>query len=406
MESFPPSASQIGVSMLELTTKGPDLNSSFWDGRELELASTPLDRVSSSPLPATTDCDRLPESSSLADFSLHPVVPHNRRTFITQTALSVLQQHIGVLALKLFANANVLCRTVPANEAPRPAEQMPHAIAEHYAIPNFNLLSLSAPHTLEHANYKHGRIQIGSEVFAFDLLLPSRSKEPAPFILMLPVTEDGEELIREISLRFTEGGFATGRLSRRKDIFKRNESPQELENDLRQAIRVQRAFLSMVSEQPEIDSQQIGLVGLSLGGIMGASLAAVDQRIGAAVIAVAGADIPGIIETSSLQLIKSWIDSRSSSTGQTTEELLSELRMTIKTDPLELAGYVETDKILMVSALNDSVVPDKFADLLWHELGRPERSYVPFGHFGAGLMLEWIGQHTARFLKHKLYDRQ
>jgi dienelactone hydrolase len=56
-----------------------------------------------------------------------------------------------------------------------------------------------------------------------------------------------------------------------------------------------RQALDWLALQPSIDSKRIGLVGMSLGAIVGSLTAGVDPRIRSEVLLLGGGDLPGII---------------------------------------------------------------------------------------------------------------
>src|SRR5206468_3078909 len=64
---------------------------------------------------------------------------------------------------------------------------------------------------------------------------------------------------------------------------------------LKQRVAEQQRVLDWVGTRPELDAGRIGIFGISIGGIQGALLTAVDERVQAAVLGLAGGDLPYIL---------------------------------------------------------------------------------------------------------------
>ena len=65
-------------------------------------------------------------------------------------------------------------------------------------------------------------------------------------------------------------------------------------------------------------------------------------------------------------------------------------------DPTRLARYVETERVLFVTARFDATMPSRNSDLLWEALGRPQRKTVPTEHYTAILTIDWMMSAVAR----------
>ena len=67
------------------------------------------------------------------------------------------------------------------------------------------------------------------------------------------------------------------------------------ERFIRENMFEYRRVLDWMGTQREIDSESIGVFGVSLGGIDAVLLAALDERVGAAVVAMAGGDFSDVV---------------------------------------------------------------------------------------------------------------
>jgi len=79
----------------------------------------------------------------------------------------------------------------------------------------------------------------------------------------------------------------------------------------------------------------------------------------------------------------------------------AELSEKIKTDPLNLAGYIDARDVLMYIAAFDQVVPRKCGDELWRAIGKPEVVYFFSGHYGAILYLPYAQWKSLDFFMKK-----
>lgn len=108
---------------------------------------------------------------------------------------------------------------------------------------------------------------------------------------------------------------------------------------------------------PELDTNRIALFGISMGGIRGVLLTAVDSRIKAATIGLAAGDLPYVLTHSK---DRGTIRRREAFMRQhnlTPAEMESELRQAITCDPKTFAAHIDPRKVLLVLARFDRVVP-------------------------------------------------
>jgi hypothetical protein len=85
------------------------------------------------------------------------------------------------------------------------------------------------------------------------------------------------------------------------------------------------------------------------------------------------------------------------------QTLREDLRKTIRTDPVGLAGNVLRETVLMFLARLDHSVPAKTGESLRKALGQPETVFLPFGHYASVLALPFVRQKTLSFL-HQRFD--
>ena len=71
----------------------------------------------------------------------------------------------------------------------------------------------------------------------------------------------------------------------------------------------------------------------------------------------------------------------------TDQQFYDALRAVVRTDPVNLAPYVDRDRVLMLIARFDSSVPTRYQLRLWRAFGKPRADFVPLGHYTSILIL-------------------
>lgn len=234
----------------------------------------------------------------------------------------------------------------------------------------------------------------------FDSYLPVR-KGLAPVILVLPVSGGDYELERHFAKHFARHGLAALVLHRE------NQPPgpvrlEEFDPSLRRAVFDCKRVLDWVWVQPELDEQRVGVFGVSLGGIKGALLVALDRRVRAAVLGLAGSDLPFILTHTTERSIARQRAAVLRERQWTPAELQRELRQVITSDPLFHAAHADPRKVLLVLAACDTVVPFRKGWELRAKMDRPETIIVPAGHYSALVFMPYIRQETLEFFRAKL----
>jgi dienelactone hydrolase len=138
--------------------------------------------------------------------------------------------------------------------------------------------------------------------------------------------------------------------------------------------------LDWAEQQPEIDATQLGVFGVSLGAIDGVVLAALDDRVKALVVAMAGGDLPYLMLNTHYRPVVRRVDALAESEGTSREALSAALDARLRTDPLTLARYVDAQRVLMIITRTDAIIPFEAQQRLRASLGTPETLYLATGH--------------------------
>jgi dienelactone hydrolase len=157
--------------------------------------------------------------------------------------------------------------------------------------------------------------------------------------------------------------------------------PEETVRGMTQAVLDIRQAAGWLAAQQEIDSDQIGVLGISLGGITGALALSIEPRLTKGCLLLAGGDMGEVAweSTEMTELRERWIER-----GRTKAELFEILR---SVDPVTYAKPLPGRKILMLNANHDEVVPPQCTKALWRAFGEPEIVWWDAGHYTAARYL-------------------
>jgi dienelactone hydrolase len=225
-----------------------------------------------------------------------------------------------------------------------------------------------------------------------------------PLIVVSPIRGSDTIVVDGCARVFASSGYHAAIVKRARFDFDPAGPLTQVEDSLRTAVIRHRQALDWLLAQPGIDKDRVAAFGISYGAIITASLAAVEPRLKASVIDLAGGPLAGVMRSSEEHsLRRSWKRSRQDH-GLTNEELYEALRSIIRTDPVKLAPYVARDNVLMLIARFDSSVPTRYQVKLWRALGEPRADFIPVGHYTSILVLPAHRLSIMRFFEEKLAE--
>jgi hypothetical protein len=231
-------------------------------------------------------------------------------------------------------------------------------------------------------------------------------KKPGKFptILILPISGGIDFSVRGFAKLFASNDFNCAVVHNRHADLDDTESAEEVEDYFRQTVLDNRQILDYLVEREEVDSDRLGCLGLSLGGIRASIVAGVDERLKCTVIGLAGGSIADINLLTDKKEIREYKE-KLIETGISSEIIYSELSDKVITDPLRLAQYTDAREVLMFTAMFDRVVPRKCCDQLWKAMGKPEVVFLLSGHYGSFLYLPYAERKSLSFFKEKFEIR-
>jgi dienelactone hydrolase len=169
--------------------------------------------------------------------------------------------------------------------------------------------------------------------------------------------------------------------------------PEETARGMTQAVKDIRCAAAWLAAQDEVDSKQLGIFGISLGGITASLAAAAEPRFVKVCPTLAGGDL-GLILRDSQEHHLSAARERWLAQGHSIDEL-DNLMKTI--DPCCCLHADKQRKVLMLNAEHDEIIPRECTDRLCKAFGNPPVIWYDCGHYTAALHILDALQRTADF---------
>jgi dienelactone hydrolase len=169
---------------------------------------------------------------------------------------------------------------------------------------------------------------------------------------------------------------------------------------VRQAMIDMRVAVDWLQARPEVDPHRIGIVGVSLGGILAHLAMGIEKRFIAGVSVLGGGEVADLMWTSPIMaLVRRDLEAK----GVTLSELRRRLRVI---EPMTYAGLNRPRHVLMIDGRYDLVVPPQSARAMWRALGEPPLVWLDTGHYGATLVSSQLAELVSAYLLNQFGERQ
>jgi len=228
------------------------------------------------------------------------------------------------------------------------------------------------------------------------------SKEKTPVVMVLPMLGGGYALERHFANYFVSRGYAA--VIVRRDPRTSSARVEDLNRLFKDMVIDHKRVIDWLETQEDIDSKRLGIFGVSMGGIKGALLLPLEDRIKAAAIGLAGGDLPYILTRTTEPGLTKRREQEMKERSMTLEQCEERLRGMLKYDPLNYAHYVDPKKVLLVLARYDDVVPIEKGLELKEKMGNPETIMIPAGHYSAVLSIPYIKSQSFDFLEKRFAE--
>lgn len=169
----------------------------------------------------------------------------------------------------------------------------------------------------------------------------------------------------------------------------------------RQMVIEARRGIDWLESQPKVEKDKIGIMGISLGGIMVPVVAGVDGRPCSMAILLGGGNMGDIIWNSfTMKAYKKCLIENGIGSADELEKKLWII------DPLTFADKAKTRPILMINAFFDTAIPRKSTEELWQALGRPKIIWIPSGHYTSLFTMGYVKIKTFQYFYGELVDKE
>jgi dienelactone hydrolase len=157
-----------------------------------------------------------------------------------------------------------------------------------------------------------------------------------------------------------------------------------------------RRTVDWAETQPDINAQQLGLIGFSMGAVVASLIVASEPRIRASTLVMGGAS-PHKMFASCFGRAKKTRDTIISRFGWTRETFEKKLEKPFAPiDPANYAGRVDPKGVIIFDAKYDTCIPRSGRDSLWDAMGQPQRVSLPNDHKMAFLAMTPLGLNKMR----------
>lgn len=153
-----------------------------------------------------------------------------------------------------------------------------------------------------------------------------------------------------------------------------NADPLKMREGFIESVGDIRRSIDVLGTLPEVDSNRVGLLGISMGAILGTLTTALDDRLRTAVLIVGGGDWQTIFAQSQERFARSM-----RARGPLPPEAVA---IADDFDPKNFAGHISPRPLLMISGKRDSIIPPDSAKILFAAAGEPKKQvWIDSGHF-------------------------
>jgi predicted choloylglycine hydrolase/cephalosporin-C deacetylase-like acetyl esterase len=178
------------------------------------------------------------------------------------------------------------------------------------------------------------------------------------------------------------------------------EDLTKIYNLFKQLVIESKRGIDWLEDQPNVDKEHIGILGISLGATVAPIIAGSDGRIKSAVYILGGGDISNIIYSGTeTPFFKQRL------LQQNISPLEFERKYSV-IDPLTFAFKAKNIPTIMYNSIFDTVIPKESTLKMWQALERPKIYWAPATHYTAVLFIGnakyVITKHFDSTLRYKL----
>lgn len=161
---------------------------------------------------------------------------------------------------------------------------------------------------------------------------------------------------------------------------------------VRQLVLDCRCATAWLASRPEVDADRLGLVGTSLGSLMGANVAAAEPRLKTVALLLTGG---GLYEAyAEHPLAKPYLAVLGALGGAKAIK-----NAIAPVDPITHGPALKSKNLLIVAASRDEVVPPRAAEALWAASGKQKLVWLDATHVGSAVFVFPMMKEVVAHLK-------
>jgi uncharacterized protein len=183
-------------------------------------------------------------------------------------------------------------------------------------------------------------------------------------------------------------GHGARRTAGAPNLFGGEANP--LRDGIIESVQDIRRAVDLLTQQPEVDANRIGLTGYSLGAILGTMVTAVEPRIQTSVLVVGGGDWKTILGQSQER------DAAARRAQGTVNP--DDFKKLEDVDPVNFAAHIAPRPLLFINGKQDNIIPEAAAKALFDAAKEPKQQiWLNAGHFlppteTGRLTIEWFDE--------------
>jgi dienelactone hydrolase len=217
-----------------------------------------------------------------------------------------------------------------------------------------------------------------------------KTKEPFPCVIVLDITGGDQSLSRLFARHLAQNGI--GGLFVQMAYYgprrPANTNLRLLSYDvdhtfkaIGQTVLDLRCATAWMESRPEVDKKKLGILGTSLGSFMATLTAEMEPKLGRLTVLLGGG---GFIDSYwDHPQVAPWrkIYESIGGTKAMAQDFIADI------DPITHAKLLKNRRVLIIAAKNDTIVPPKMAENLWHATGEQRIVWLNADHYSAAIFI-------------------
>ena len=166
-----------------------------------------------------------------------------------------------------------------------------------------------------------------------------------------------------------------------------------------------RRFLDWAATREDLDPERVGLIGFSLGALMGSLVAVSDERVAATVLVMGAGNFEQVMANCEGRPGRSREQVMARFAWTREDYRVHMARVMGHLNPENFPGRVDPARVLVIDSRDDECMPERARDALWLAMGKPERISFHYGHKTSFLSMTPLGANYMRRQIYRFFER-